>query len=344
MGPPPSLESLVAGDGDRIRVGVAANRATSRGPTRPEYPSTMGETYDQAALDREYWTTDRPMAAIQQAFGLKKPVHCYITPLQIPQRPCPGCSAQMAYRSRTARAANDAHCPTCGHQDTRGCQCARCASEREASRMAEGQRRAQAAQAEFEAAARQATAPEYVAWALEKTQRRDREFLRAFIVEVTTNSSATWESICKRAGVVNQEQYVDRLVALRLLFRSPQGAVSRNPSVNPDDLVLPTVRQISKGTRFQVFQRDEFTCQYCGRKSPDVQLVMTICFPSQKAGRTTSKTSSRAATPATRESPTESSRTGSAWTAISGERSSDRSATSSSSGVVCTRRMSSSTG
>jgi hypothetical protein len=27
---------------------------------------------------------------------------------------------------------------------------------------------------------------------------------------------------------------------------------------------------LSVRTRFEVFKRDEFTCQYCGRKSPDV--------------------------------------------------------------------------
>jgi len=31
-------------------------------------------------------------------------------------------------------------------------------------------------------------------------------------------------------------------------------------------------RQLSKRTRFEVFKRDSFTCQYCGRKAPDVIL------------------------------------------------------------------------
>lgn len=29
---------------------------------------------------------------------------------------------------------------------------------------------------------------------------------------------------------------------------------------------------ISKKTRFEVFKRDNFTCQYCGRSAPDVIL------------------------------------------------------------------------
>lgn len=31
-------------------------------------------------------------------------------------------------------------------------------------------------------------------------------------------------------------------------------------------------KHISKGTRFEIFKRDRFTCQYCGRKPPDVIL------------------------------------------------------------------------
>jgi hypothetical protein len=33
-----------------------------------------------------------------------------------------------------------------------------------------------------------------------------------------------------------------------------------------------TRRPLSARTRFEVFKRDEFTCQYCGRKAPDVAL------------------------------------------------------------------------
>lgn len=38
---------------------------------------------------------------------------------------------------------------------------------------------------------------------------------------------------------------------------------------------------VSVRTRFEVFKRDEFTCQYCGRKSPDVVLeadhIVPVC-------------------------------------------------------------------
>jgi Restriction endonuclease len=36
---------------------------------------------------------------------------------------------------------------------------------------------------------------------------------------------------------------------------------------------------ISVRTRFEVFKRDEFTCQYCGRKSPDVVLEADHIVP-----------------------------------------------------------------
>lgn len=46
-----------------------------------------------------------------------------------------------------------------------------------------------------------------------------------------------------------------------------------------------TARQaISKETRFEVFKRDSFTCQYCGRASPDVILNIDHIQPVSKDG------------------------------------------------------------
>jgi len=36
--------------------------------------------------------------------------------------------------------------------------------------------------------------------------------------------------------------------------------------------------------RFQVLQRDNFTCQYCGRKSPNVELQIDHKYPRSKGG------------------------------------------------------------
>jgi len=41
---------------------------------------------------------------------------------------------------------------------------------------------------------------------------------------------------------------------------------------------------ISKSIRFEVFKRDSFTCQYCGRKAPDVLLVVDHIQPVSKDG------------------------------------------------------------
>jgi hypothetical protein len=39
-----------------------------------------------------------------------------------------------------------------------------------------------------------------------------------------------------------------------------------------DDSLRPSREPISKKLRFEIFKRDSFTCQYCGKKAPDVIL------------------------------------------------------------------------
>lgn len=43
-------------------------------------------------------------------------------------------------------------------------------------------------------------------------------------------------------------------------------------------------QKISKRTRFEVFKRDSFTCQYCGRQAPDVILEIDHITPVKKGG------------------------------------------------------------
>jgi len=43
-------------------------------------------------------------------------------------------------------------------------------------------------------------------------------------------------------------------------------------------------KQVSKTVRFEVFKRDSFACQYCGRKAPDVLLVIDHIEPVSKGG------------------------------------------------------------
>nr|DAT56333.1 MAG TPA: HNH endonuclease [Caudoviricetes sp.] len=44
-------------------------------------------------------------------------------------------------------------------------------------------------------------------------------------------------------------------------------------------------KSISKKLRFEVFKRDKFTCQYCGRKAPDVVLQIDHISPVSKGGK-----------------------------------------------------------
>jgi len=41
------------------------------------------------------------------------------------------------------------------------------------------------------------------------------------------------------------------------------------------------------GIRFEVLQRDNFTCTYCGRKPPEVELEVDHIFPKSKGGNDT---------------------------------------------------------
>lgn len=46
-----------------------------------------------------------------------------------------------------------------------------------------------------------------------------------------------------------------------------------------------TTRKISKKTRFEVFKRDSFACQYCGKTAPDVVLHIDHIVPVSKGGK-----------------------------------------------------------
>lgn len=46
-------------------------------------------------------------------------------------------------------------------------------------------------------------------------------------------------------------------------------------------------KAIGKKMRFEVFKRDKFTCQYCGRKAPDVVLEVDHIKPVAEGGKNT---------------------------------------------------------
>jgi 5-methylcytosine-specific restriction endonuclease McrA len=43
-------------------------------------------------------------------------------------------------------------------------------------------------------------------------------------------------------------------------------------------------KAMTKRTRFEVFKRDKFACQYCGRKAPEVLLRVDHIEPHSKGG------------------------------------------------------------
>ena len=49
----------------------------------------------------------------------------------------------------------------------------------------------------------------------------------------------------------------------------------------------PKRKSVSKTLRFEVFKRDSFTCQYCGRKAPDVILEVDHIKPVSQGGKNT---------------------------------------------------------
>ena len=41
---------------------------------------------------------------------------------------------------------------------------------------------------------------------------------------------------------------------------------------------------LSKGTKFEVLRRDDYTCRYCGGKAPDVELHVDHVIPKSRGG------------------------------------------------------------
>jgi hypothetical protein len=57
-----------------------------------------------------------------------------------------------------------------------------------------------------------------------------------------------------------------------------------NAAIEKELLQVVDVRRISPSIRFEVFQRDNHTCQYCGRTPPDVKLVVDHLMPVARGG------------------------------------------------------------
>ena len=64
--------------------------------------------------------------------------------------------------------------------------------------------------------------------------------------------------------------------------------LQRQASLNPLEGMLAKKRSsLSKRTRFTIFERDSFTCQYCGNRPPDVTLQLDHIHPFSEGGEDT---------------------------------------------------------
>ena len=240
-------------------------------------------------LNEFYWDTDVSTKELQDYFGLSRAVHRYVNPLASGEE-CPNCSAVLVYSSRSARDRGEKECRACGHSGrgggwSYGCACDYC----DAARAEEERRRSEEA---FQLAIRRydehrerVSTTKHVLWALSKLTRRQKLFLRSFMQVAEESEHPTWEDICDRAGVVSERSYVTKLVQLGLLLDRPNGGILANLVLTPEMIGLEKeVRKISNSLRFEVFQRDRHTCQYCGRRAPDVELEVDHLIPVARGG------------------------------------------------------------
>lgn len=237
-----------------------------------------------AELSEFYWETDIATVELQKHFGLPKPVHLYISPY-ITDVECPNCFENLVFKSRSARNSDEKICTACGHKarSIYLCQCDHCRAikqeEQRKRRIDQERREAEALKNLIE----ETSSPEYVSWAITKLTRREKIFLRSLLEILHEKDSATWEEICDRAKVVSHKKYVDKLLKVNLLHQHPNG-ISPNPRVDAEMINVKKVRNITKSLRFNVLQRDGHTCQYCGRKPPDVELEIDHLLPVAEGG------------------------------------------------------------
>ncbi len=90
-----------------------------------------------------------------------------------------------------------------------------------------------------------------------------------------------WQDAIKASflGRVNIVAVYDRVV------RSPSTELNLPSVIALKDYVAPTRRPAF--TRFNVFLRDHFTCQYCTQRLPTEQLTFDHLVPRSRGGRTT---------------------------------------------------------
>ena len=81
-----------------------------------------------------------------------------------------------------------------------------------------------------------------------------------------------------------------RRIERRNKYRKDKSVKPRNYRIDEDGnkIIRIRIRTKEKGkytTRFAILKRDDFTCQYCGRKAPFVVLEVDHIYPKSKGGR-----------------------------------------------------------
>jgi len=224
-----------------------------------------GLTRDQQEqISYLYWNSDATAKSIQDEFGITN-IHATIMPL-FANRSCPYCSFELVYTSRTRRDKDEITCLGCKHNNYGNCQCDGCKQARQQDWCKEAEEIR--IESEFEYLYDLHCTTEYVAQTITKFTRQQKIFLRAFIEVVQNSSNPTWQEICNKAGVISEKPYSEKLQQLKLLWQKPKGGIIYNSAITLEMLSVPSVRSISKSLRFDVFQRDKHTCQYCGRRPP----------------------------------------------------------------------------
>lgn len=93
-------------------------------------------------------------------------------------------------------------------------------------------------------------------------------------------STLPWQKAVK--GIVEETMVV--VAEYDTEIRSPS-TIMRVPSVVALKQYQPAVRRVAF-TRFNVFLRDRFKCQYCGKRFPSQQLTFDHVVPRSKGGQT----------------------------------------------------------
>lgn len=238
-------------------------------------------------LNLLYWESDSTIKVIQERLNLQKYSSNRLLNFIIPKstdEKCPNCLIELIYKNRSERKADEKICLGCGHQSRSWCRCAYCQKLEEQRRSQAEDARRQAAIEEFKKLQEQYCKQDYVEWAVTKLSRKEKIFLKSFIEVVQQSDEPTWEEIRERAGVVSEKTYLEKLKKLKLLLVNLNQNLIINSALQLSMLEVETVRKISSSLRFDVFQRDNHTCQYCGRTPPDVKLVIDHLIPVAQGG------------------------------------------------------------